>query len=273
MDELGRAADARDAGDENAMQAFFDEHPEAEVRLAINKSPEQRLQQFVVDQIWSAYNELPDYTRSEIVDQFGTLFEQNFLNRDTRSYDAIPVEILGMWARALGADTPGRLEAGPGTAMALQLAPPDVANRIQVFYDTRDRYFEDIYPEQEAYFQLNEGAARRAYLADHSRLRDYWNWRNDWLLRNPAVATYLTEEPPTYPSEQALQEAQAAQPNFQWAEWYSYLGPNLANLVVDWTQGEPLPSAAEARLRELADGLGIPYDALLERLSASLAAQ
>jgi hypothetical protein len=267
-----QAWDAYDAGNTNAIDEFMEEHPEYQARIDLGywDKPDDRLRRFLVGDLWDRYNSMSDLNRQEVVPQLGNQFEQAFLNRETRNTDAIPLETLAVWLRQMGGEFPGTLGAG---AVPLETAPPAIAGRAQVFYDLREAVFPDRREMEETYWNLNEGAARRTYVNAHPRLQEYWNWRNDWLLRNPAVAEYLTDDPPTYPSERALREAQANQPNFTAQEWRGILGTPLWNLALDRMQGEPLPSAAEARLRELADGLGIPYDALLERLSASLANQ
>lgn len=274
--QFGLAVEAEDGGQEGAIGAFLNEHPEVGLRLGLSDTPTERIQRFLVDQIWNGWNQMPSFNQREIVEQFGPLFEQAILNPETRSYDSVPAEVLGMWARALGGEPLGSLPATQATTMALSLTPRDVTERIQVFYDTRNQYFDydQIRATQDEYFAIDE-SQRAAFRQANPELMRYWDWRRQFLYNNPALIDYLVEDPSTFafPTAQAYEQAVAAQPNFQWAEWYSYLGPNLSNLVLDWNRGEVMPAAAEARLREMATDLGIEYDALLERLRASLAAQ
>ena len=274
-DEYSAAWDAYNGGDLQAIRRFEDEHPEYQARVDLGywNKPEERLQRFLIDELWSRWNEMPDLTRDEVQDQLGTLFQTAFLSRETRSYAAIPLDTLSAWVRVMGGDPPGTLTPGEGqTVPPLDLATPDIANRAQVFYDTRDMMFRDWYTTQSDYFQLDEGAARQAYRRAHPILEQYWTWRNDWLLRNPDVIPYLVDDPearPTYPSEEALRAGQAGQPAFTWDEWRIALGPSLSALIVDYGYGEELPAAAQDRIREVAEGLGITYEDALQRIVSS----
>jgi len=143
----------------------------------------------------------------------------------------------------------------------ISLAPPDVAHNAQVFYATRSQQFPSYYTEQTEYFRLNEGSARRSYLASHPDLKQYWDWRRNFLERNPDTVPYLTDgtNPPTYPSPQAYEQAVSNQPNFTPVEWKSYLGDTLFRLVTD---GQPLPEIAQQKL----DELGVARDDVLHSL-------
>ena len=232
-------------GDANAMRDFYNKHPEYEARLALFRSPQERLQRFLVDNLWNQWNELPKLQKDEVRDQLGDLFQLSFLDKETRSYDNIPLEQLAMWVKVMGGNPPGSLNTQG--AVPLQLPPDEVSWRAQVFYDTRTRYFPDWYTQQNDYYRLNEGKARKNFLVAHPDYARYRAWRNDWLLRNPDVSPYLTDTPPTYKSEAELRKAEAAQPSFLPEEFASYLGLPLSRLMED---GGPLsPSALEALKR------------------------
>ena len=92
-------------------------------------------------------------------------------------------------------------------------------------------------------------------------------------MRNPDVVPYLTDNPEdyTYPSEQALREAQAGQPSLQPAEWYQVLGPNIWALLDDYQNGEAIPEVARRRLQEIADQYGTTVDHILSDIAQGLA--
>ena len=131
-----------------------------------------------------------------------------------------------MWARAMGGEPLGSLPATQATTMALSLTPRDVAERLQVFYDTRNQYFDydAISAAQTEYFAIAE-SQRAAFRQANPEMMRYWDWRRQFLYQNPALIDYLVEDPSTFlfPTAQAYEEAVATEPNFQWAEWYSYL--------------------------------------------------
>lgn len=260
---------AYEGGDLEAVNRFYDTYPEYETRLALWKSPEQRLQTFLVDELWNTWFDLPSLHRSEAQEQLGDLFQNAFLNKDTRSYESIPVGTLGVWLKLLGGDPPGSLTPSQGIP-PIELAPLEIAKRAQVFYDMRDSYFPEWREQQEAYYRLDEGAARRQYRSNHQDYETYRDWRWDFLTRNPEVAPYLTDEPPTYPSESALNAAVAAQPSFQPQEWRQMMGGSMYALVLDLVMdGDPLPEVASNRLRALAESLGMSTGAIVAQFEAS----
>ena len=275
MEQFGEAVEAEDGGDEGAIGRFLEANPEVGLRLGLNDTPEETTQRFLVDLVWNGYNQLTDYNQQEAVEQLGPLFEQTFLSRETRDYSAVPAEILAMWARALGQDPPGQFVPGPGTAMALQLTPANISQRIQAFYDTRRGYFpwDEIRETQNRYYRIDEGAARRQFRTEHPELVAYWSWRRDFLYRNPDLIPYMVEDPEayTYPSEAALMAAEEAQPSLQPAEWYQVLGPQVWALVEDYQAGEPLPEVAMRRIREIADQYGTTVDHILSDIARGLA--
>jgi hypothetical protein len=184
--------------------------------------------------------------------------------------------MLVAWSRLMRGEPPGSLSTGPGwQTPPLDLAAPDVAYRAQNFYDSRDAFFPVWRQLQNDYFALDEGQARRTFLTAHPVLRQYWDWRRDWFMRNPDVVPYLTDtsEDYTYPSEEALRQAQQAQPSLSWPEWQMVLGPNLAALVEDAQFGEPLPDAARQALQNVADQYGTTLDHVLADISQGLAIQ
>ena len=270
-DDFERAYKAYDEGNVQALTNFFEIHPEYEARLALFKEPEERMRQYLVDHLWDKWNDLPTLTRKEIQDQLGSEFSRAFLEKETRSYESIPVENLQIWLKLIGGDPPGTLSA-PVTP--LELAPPEIAHRAQVFYDMRKSYFPDYYDIQDTYFKLSEkGKARKKFLEEHPELVSYWDWRRDWFHRNPDVVPYLTDKEYEfqYESEEQAQQYQAMQPNFTWQEWQTVLSPPLQNIVLDYVYGgEELPDSAQYELEKLSDQIDLSPEAMLALIERSL---
>ena len=275
-DEYAQAWQEYDGGDMQAVNRFFESHPEYEARVDLGywNKPEERIRRFAVDEIWDTWNSLPQLHQNEVSEQLGPLFQNAFLDRNTRSYESIPNEMLVAWTRVMRGDPPGTLSTGPGWQIPpLDLAPRDVAYRANAFYQSRDAYFPQWRDLQSDYYLLDEGSARREYLRAHPPYAQYRAWRTDWFMRNPDVVPYLTDRPEdyTYPSEQALREAQAGQPSLQPAEWYQVLGPNIWSLLDDNQNGEALPEVARRRLQEIADQYGTTVDHILSDIAQGLA--
>lgn len=263
-DDYQAAWEAYEKGEEDAIQRFNDEHPEYEARLALFKTPQERLNRFVIDEIWDRYNEMPNLHKHEVSEHLGELFQMAFLNKKTRSYDSIPPEIMQVWLKIIGGDPPGQVQYTE-TLTPVELTDPEVAWRLQAFYDTREEYFnynDELWPIQRDYFKIEEGDARKAYRLKYPQLERYWDWRRDFMQRNPQLAPYMEDDPekwPKFPSEEAMR---AAQLQLQPAEWYSYLGPNLYGLLMDYQMGEPLPEVAV----DLLDKMGIDVETAIAQI-------
>lgn len=235
-------------GDDEAIKRFNIEHPEYEARLYLFKKPEERMRRFMVDEMWNRWNEMPDVHKHEVAEQLGKEFQDSFLNKETRSYDAIPLDTLGVWLKLAGGSPPGSLNVP--NVPPLDLAPADIAHRAQVFYDMRDQQYPDWKTQQNEYFDLPAGKGRKAYLAQHPDLSRYFRWRGNFLKSNPDAAQYLTDNPPPKPEHEQ-------NPQFSWAEWQTAIpNPALMNLIEDYAHGEALPKPALARLKQYGDELG-----------------
>ena len=255
--------------------AWKDDHPEYEARLALFDKTEDRMRKFMVDQVWDKWNTLPSVTKRELKDALGREFVEKFYDRDTRSYESIPVEELQMWLSLLGGDVPGKLEGtlSPSMYQGLQLTDPDKAWRVQTFYNNRELQFGQFISERlDDYYALEAGGPRKTYMKSHPELKAYFDWRNDFIQRNPDVATLISDSP-KYNTEEFQEEAAAAsgRPQFTRQEWRNQLGGYMDNLVLDYADGEDLPPAALETLREMAWNYGFQGDVerLLENINAS----
>lgn len=234
----------------STVGAFLSEHPEYEARLSLFKKPDERLHDFLVDEVWDQWNALPTVHKQEVKEQLGPLFRTAFLEKPTRNTDAIDAATLALWARLMGGTTPGKLERTVGAGTALELSDPQAAWKAQYFYTLRSQMFPYSWDQQDEYFSLEEGAARKSYLRTHPELKMFWSWREDWLKGNPEAAALIDDDPPKYASEEEMRAYQAApEPNLTWQEWRQTLGWELSNLIEDYTDaGDPLPGVARERL-------------------------
>jgi hypothetical protein len=264
------AMDQDDKGNPYPLRTFFEKYPEYEVRLALWKKPEERAKQFMADWIYDKYYGMTDLNKSEVRDALGDQFVQVMLDKETRNPQSASVNVLGMWMRMMGGDAPGEIATD---ALPIPLTRPDIAQRLQVWYDYRDRIFPGVYDLQHDYFQLDEGTARREFRNEHPMLPIYWAQRRDFMSRNPELAPYIEEDPaklPTYPSEEALREVEATEPNYSWDEWTNLVSFPVGRLVLDYVDdGSPLPASAIDRLEQTATALGLEggYRAVLDRMT------
>lgn len=265
---------------DTTMGRFYEENPGYEARLALWKPPEERLKSFMIDEIWNIYNDLPDLNRRELKEQMGDMFNNAFLNKDTRSYDSIPPEELAVWLRLMGGEAPGELS--PATDIPpIKLTDPDFANRMQVFYDVREFNFQyyatDGIRDLTKKYHLLKKSERDDYLVQNPILKQYWDWRKDFMLRNPDLIPYIEDDPdkrPKYENIADLEQAFAQQPRFNWLEWTSATPYGFMNLMEDYLLGDSdLSFVEEEELEEIGSQLGLSADDVLERMQIAYEAR
>ena len=189
---------AYNAGDKQALNKFFDEYPEYEARLALWDAPEERLRQFLVSQVWDTYMQLGKENQKVARNGFGQMFADAFLSKETRSYESIPVEQLAGWAEALGGLVPKSVGTGDGGRQTadggpggLEFVSPEIEGAVAEYKDKRNELFPNWYALQARYMAMESRGERRAFLQKFPVLKEYWNWKEQYLNERPVLAGYL----------------------------------------------------------------------------------
>jgi diguanylate cyclase (GGDEF)-like protein len=190
--EYDTAIGAWKRGDDQALSAFFDKYPEYQARLASFQEPEERLKRFLISEVWQAYNALPGLYKKQAREQMGDLFNDAFLNKETRSYDAIQTASLAGWAQQLGAENPQSAPAAPN-ALPLKLADPAIAAKVEAFNAQRSGTHQQAMDINGLLYSLpaEQQDAFRAQYQD--QLKAYSAWRNRQLATQPEIIPYVTD--------------------------------------------------------------------------------
>ena len=269
-DQFGKAMEARDRGDVEALSKFFDEYPEYEARLALFKSPEERLKNFMVDNIWSRFNSLPKVQRDEVSEQLGPNFQTYFLDKQTQSYDALTPEQLNLYLKLMGGDVVGKLTATEEALVEfnqLKLTEPETAWRVQTFYDSRKSEFPGWYDVQQGYFERTTEAAKAKYKRENPELQEYWDFRRQWMEQNPDLVRFLTDDEKQLKKYEKMQrDPEVAVPTAQ--EIRANFSPETTELVQQWTQGQSLPPQVDGYMEQLAEQYGLTKEQLAGILGA-----
>jgi hypothetical protein len=253
---------------------FFDENPEVRARLALFKEPEERIDVFLKDNIWDAWNNLTSLEKNKAVDALGEDFETYFLDSETRDYGAVDTSVKAAWLRMLHGDPPGTLSV---TATPIKFPAPEIAQTAQAYYNYRRQNFpEDLMEVQSRYFDISSRSERRQWLQQHPYLPAYWDWRRDWLRRNPSVAPYIVEDEEKlsellqWPTAKEAEEAYQQEPNLTLPEWQAMMGPALFNLVTDHVLlSEELQGPEKEALTKLAENMGMSVSELMSAIRRS----
>lgn len=237
------------AGDDTAITRFFDENPEYEARLALYDDPEGRLQQFLVNEIWDGYYKLSRPNQQKARQLLGQRFEDSFMNKETRAYDAIPTEQLAMWSRMLKGMVPRTEETEAVTSLPEEAIPqpdywsPEISAGIEAYQEERRRLHPSYYMLQEQYYNLPKGTARRSFLKRFPQLKEYWQWKADYKEQHPELAPYF-EQPTVDETGASPQEV-------------SQVSSPLARALLTYSLGgAQLSSGAKAELLRLAGQAG-----------------
>lgn len=185
-------ADYKD-GNPKAINEFFEKHPEYQARLALFAEPEDRLRQFLINEIWEKWFELEGKNKPLVVEQLGSQFENWFLDSDTKDYTAIDTESLVYWARLLGGMTPKADQEVPMyQQQSLKQYTPEVLAQVEAFEKQRNQKYPNYREQQTAYFELPESPKelRKKYLENHPKLKEYWDWKDEFYKKYPMVKMY-----------------------------------------------------------------------------------
>jgi hypothetical protein len=254
-DDYARAWKAYDEGDVGALTKFFDAHPEYETRLALWDKPEEKMRKYLVDHVWDKYNQMPKLWKDDLKEALGQEWKQLFLDKETRNTDAIPTDTLQMWLKLMGGDPPGTLNS---PTIKIDFADSDIAWRAEQFYNLRSSTFPSYYKLQNEYYSLDK-AHRKEYLFNHKELKNYWDWRRDFFMRNPDIVPYVDDKFKFPYSEEEKKFYTATAPNYSIEEWNKILGSSVVNVL---KSGE-IPAEAEDYVDKLAEQLGMSVEDII----------
>jgi hypothetical protein len=192
--EYDRAWEAKEAGQTDAVNKFFDKYPEYEARnMLFKEDPEERLRAMLRGSIWEMWlsEELPELHKKQIREQLGDVFTQAFLNPETRSYNSIDTPTLTQWARLMKGVVP---ETAPETPAAqVELAGEGETAAYQAFTEERDRKFPNIGQILEVMYEAPEGV-RAEYQNRFPEIDAYYQWRNKQFADHPEILPYALSD-------------------------------------------------------------------------------
>jgi len=241
-----------DAGDTEAVNRFFEEHPEYEVYLAKGKKPAERLRSFLIGQIWDGYMALGETDKRAARLAMGDEFSQAFLNKETRSYDTLDVQKLTTWSRMLNMLTPRTEVTAPvldnPDIQPVQPMDPRITQITDKFFNDRKRLFPNYYTLQQAYYNLPR-SEQGAYLFRHPELKQYFDWKKQYYRNYPDLVPIFNGE---------------AFKTVDVSGWPSALIDTVSMYAMT---GDPLPSGARDMLKIIWLREGMPmgdFDSWLE---------
>jgi hypothetical protein len=264
-EEYNQAWDAYNAGDINAINTFFEDHPEYQTRLALWDEPEERLRQNLVSEIWEKYTELDSMNKGLVANQLGEAFQQVFLNADTRDYTAVDIETLAYWAKALGGSVPNTDEtaaiADPPLYQqpSLEIYSQEVVDAVNQFHQKRSELFPNYEYLQSVYYALPK-EQRRGFLAQNPELKKYWDWKSNYYEAVPILQQWADEQKKRYENGDSLYTTTTADPYMQSVQSYSSSMSDAlrSQMLLTWYLGQDVSGGARLLLMQDWEALGQP---------------
>jgi hypothetical protein len=253
-DEWNAAWKMKDAGDDEAINRFFEEHPEYEAYLAKGKPPEERLKSFLIGQIWDGYMALGDTDRKQATAAMGDLFKQAFLNSETRSYDTLDVNTLTTWAQMLNMMLPKTEEtlSAIQSAPKINFYPQEVSAITDRFFQERKQLYPNDYMLEQGYYSLPP-SKRAEYLLRFPQYKEFREWRKGYYNRYPELVPVF--------KGQVFKTVDTS----QWPDGLEYFVQNYAYT------GEDLPEGAYKALEQMWIREGRPMGDLQTWLDSQVA--
>jgi len=264
--DFARAYDAYEDGDLYALRKFFDKNPSYESRLALWKDPAERSQRFLVDEIWSRWNQMTSLHKRQVSDSLGDRFQEGFLDKETRNYATFTPDELATYLKLMGGNPPGSLDS---EIIPIELAEEEIAYQVDAFYGLRKTMFPQYRDMQDVYFKLDD-SAKKKYLTDNTQLKSYWEWRNDYFHRNPGILPFVDDDYELkYKSPEEYEDAVQTQPNLSRQEWEWSLGFSYVDIASRAASGGYVPADVKDALKLKAEQLGMSYEQLLRSISTA----
>lgn len=263
-DDYGKAWDDYRAGNDDALNTFFTEHPEYEARLALYDQPEERLHKFLINEVWDRYSSLDKPNRTKATQALGKRFREAFLSSDTRNYDAIDDEELARWSQMLGGAVPKTeqttsvLEAPSGQ---IEMYSPELVTGITTYQQERNQRYPGITAIQAQYYNYPQGSAqRRQMLGQFPQLKQYWSWNRAYKAKHPELDEYWNRDTTGGGDATTMSEQE-----------FSTLDPVLLRQVLAWgLSGQSLSSGARAYLRSRGQSRGLSDEEYARMVLANL---
>ncbi len=181
-DDYYKAIEEKKQGNKNAVNEFLEKHPEYAARQFALDDPDRRARYFLINGIWDKYMNMNSLEKNAVRDQFGNLFQDAFLDKNTRSYNAIDDETLTFWARTLGSTVPSTAPTTPtGNLKMPSQEEMQKYNEKNRYYDEREKQFPGIGAKLQWY-----------YAGEGNRMPDpeieaYNKWNTQFLAENPHI--------------------------------------------------------------------------------------
>ena len=186
-------------GIKGAVSNWYDQYGDIYyARTAIYKDdPEELIKYTLYNHITQMYYAQPYAQQQEIKNELGPEFTYALLNKDTRNYEAVPIEKLAEWNAALGGTNPnvGSIDV-KGVERVMQLSE-SVIESVDNYFEERDRLYPGISIIQNGYYALPKDQ-RKNWISSFPQLEEYWEWNRQYKNDHPEYVRWNEERSAYY---------------------------------------------------------------------------
>jgi len=230
---------------EDTVGKFFDEYPEYQARKqSFIDDPEERLRMLMRSKIWDAYNnKLSSLQKKEVTERLGDVFQNAFLDKETRSYDSIDTATLALWSKTMGEYVPTSAPELP--QVEFEFSPPEIDTQYQAYVDERNTRFPHLSRMWDMLYSLPEN--QRQKISDEMPMfDDYYDWQTVYLSEHPDIIEYVL-------SDQAKMKGAPAEAQALYYQYYGQVETLWGDEIYDIQNGyyeQPTRNAKRQYLKE-----------------------
>lgn len=186
---------------DSALRKFYDANSGLEARSALFRQQEERLKRWMIDELWTKYNDLTPIDKRAVRAELGDSFETLFADKATRDYNQIPLLDLIRWGQQMDTQIPnvpkGDIETLDLAKMqppkTLEYAPAEVAAAYTNFVQAMGQQFDgdEMARLSNEYKALTDSADKKDFMARYPMFYAYLTAWSKFYDANPQVEEFL----------------------------------------------------------------------------------
>ena len=232
--EYKKAWEDYEQGDVEAVNRFFDEHPEYKARTALYEDdPAVRLHKYLENEVSERYYDLPKAFQEKAREAMGDDFISAFVDKETRDPEGVPVETLSQWSKMLG----GYAIAGT-EGMPIEYGSEATTKAYTGYLEEMDKLFPQLASIDKWLYSIPE--AQRQAVYDSAIYKEREAWQNQYASNHPDIIPLIISQ---------NSRLKGADPKVQTQVYlyYSEMNRLFGNIDDTWTGYFALPKGKERR--------------------------
>ena len=192
--ELNEAYEAKANGDKEAVNKYYDEHPNATYNnLRYESDPETMLRQYLYKNIMDKWYDLDKAEQNQLSMSFGNDFKKYVINKETRAIEAMDLNKLAAYAQALSGSIPYLATDNINTMNVPKVQVMDVPQttlqQYNTYLETRDKLYPGMSQVNSIYWSL-PAQDRKVFMNANPNLAKYQQWDKQYKTDHPDVKQY-----------------------------------------------------------------------------------